>query len=141
MQGVYPDTGNMPEADNGIKETDTGLRETGSRQIPSASPKRNSGRKKNYIPEPLAARNRRNVRNSRQGKDFHTETEFPGNTSENTSDTGPGSMPDMAAACEDTGTVQNGQGYPSRMENIREKPAGRNGDSNPNMQQNPTYGD
>lgn len=38
-------------------------------------------------------------------------------------------MPDMAAACEDTGTVQNGQGYPSRMENIREKPAGRNGDS------------
>ncbi|NBH26953.1 hypothetical protein D3Z60_14350 [Lachnospiraceae bacterium] len=121
-QAMCPEAENIPEADAGIKEGS-------GRQVPAQPSYRGSVRRKNYIPEPLAARNRRNVRNSRQGKDFHTETEFPGNTSENTSDTGSGSMPDMAAACEDTGTVQNGQGYPSRMENIREKPAGRNGDS------------
>ncbi len=122
MQGIYSDMENAPAKD-------TGIREGGGRQVPVSSSYRGYGRRKNYIPEPVPARYRRNGRNTQQGKDFYTETEFPDSTLENTSDTGSGSMPDMAAACEDSGTVQNGQGYPSRRENIREKPAGRNGDS------------
>lgn len=122
VQGMHPDMENVPI-------TDTGIREGSGRQVPAQSSYRGSGRRKNYIPESLAARNRRNGRNTQQGKDFYTETGFQDRTSENTSDTESGSTPDMAAACEDTGTVQNGQEYPSRMENIREKPAGRNGDS------------
>lgn len=120
VQGMHPDMENVPI-------TDTGIREGSGRQVPAQSSYRGSGRRKNYIPESLAARNRRNGRNTQQGKDFYTETGFQDRTSENTSDTESGSTPDMAAACEDTGTVQNGQEYPSRMENIREKPAGRNG--------------
>ena len=124
VQGVYPDTGNMPEADNGIKETDTGLRETGSRQIPSASPKRNSGRKKNYIPEPLAARYRRNGKNAVQGKESHSETGFPDRTWENASgtetDTAAESTP--ASGNADMGTSEDMQANPSHKENIREKP-------------------
>ncbi len=122
VQGMYPDVENIPEAD-------TKIREGSGRQVPVSSSYRGSRRGKNYIPEPLAAHNRRNGRNTQQGKDFYTETEFPDSTLENTSDTGTGSMPDMVAAYEDAGTVQNGQGYPSHMENIREKPAGRNEDS------------
>ena len=122
MQGIYSDMENAPAKD-------TGIREGGGRQVPVSSSYRGYGRRKNYIPEPVPARYRRNGRNTQQGKDFYTETEFPDSTLENTSDTGSGSMPDMAAACEDSGTVQNGQGYPSRRENIREKPVGRNGDS------------
>ena len=122
VQAMCPEAENIPKADTGIKEGS-------GRQVPVSSSYRDSGRRKNYIPEPMSARYRRNGRNTQQGKDFYTETEFPDSTSENTSDTGSGSMPDMAAACEDTGTVQNGQSYPSRRENIREKPAGRNGDS------------
>lgn len=122
VQGMCPDAESVPEAD-------TGIREGSGRQVPAQSSYKSSGRRKNYIPEPLAARYRRNGRNTQLGKDFYTETGFQHRTLENTSDTESGSTPDMAAACEDTGTVQNGQGYPSHMENIREKPAGRNGDS------------
>ncbi len=70
-QAMCPEAENIPEADAGIKEGS-------GRQVPAQPSYRGSVRRKNYIPEPLAARNRRNVRNSRQGKDFHTETEFPG---------------------------------------------------------------
>ena len=122
VQGMCPNAENIPEAD-------TGIREGSGRQVPVSSSYRGSGRRKNYIPEPLAAHNRRNGRNTQQGKDFYTETGFQDRIPESTSDMGSGSMPDVAAACEDTGTVQNGQGYPSRRENFREKPAGRNGDS------------
>lgn len=127
VQGMCPDAENIPEAD-------TGIREGSGRQVPAQSSCRGPGRGKNYIPEPLAARNRRNGRNTQQGKEFYTETGFQDRIPESTSDMGSGSVPDMAAACEDTGTVQNGQGYPSRMENIREKPAGRNGDSGTEME-------
>ena len=122
VQGMCPDAENIPESDAGIKEG-------GGRQAPAQSSYRDSGRGKNYILEPLAARYRRNGRNTQQGKDFYTEAGFQDRTPENTSDMGSGSTLDMAAAYEDAGTVQNGQGYPSHMENIREKPAGRNEDS------------
>ncbi len=88
VQETCPDTEIMPETDSGIKEAGTGLRETGSRQVPSASSHRDSGRRKNYIPEPLAARYRRNGKNAVWGKDSHRETGFSDSTSETSSDMG-----------------------------------------------------
>lgn len=78
VQAACPDTGNMPEADNGIKGADAGLWEAGSRQVPSDSPHRNPRGKKNYIPEPLAARYRRDGKNTVQGENSHREAEVPG---------------------------------------------------------------
>lgn len=104
VQGMHPDMENVP-----VSNTD--IREGSGRQVPVSSSYRSSGKRKNYIPEPLAARYHRNGRNTQKKKDFYADTES-------------GSMPDMSAACEDTGTVQSGQGYPSHMENIREQPAG-----------------
>ena len=111
VQGMYPDTENVPA-------TDTGVREGSGRQVPASSSYRGSGRRKNYIPEPMSARYRRNERNTQTGKEFQDRAQ------ENISDTGSGSTPDMAAVSENTDTVQD---YPSHRENIREKPAGRNG--------------
>ena len=88
VQETCPDTEIMPETDSGIKEAGTGLRETGSRQVPSASSHRDSGRRKNYIPEPLSARYRRNGKNAVWGKDSHRETGFSDSTSETSSDMG-----------------------------------------------------
>lgn len=124
VQGMCPDVENTPEADIGI-------REGSSRQVPASSSYRGSGRRKNYIPEPMSARYHRNERNTQTGKDFHTGTEFQDRAQENISDTGPGSTSGMAAVSENTDTVQ---GYPSRRENIREKPAGSNGDSATEME-------
>lgn len=90
VQGIFPDMENIPE-------TDTGLREVSRRQVPAASSYRSSGRKKKYIPEPLAARYRRNGINVQQEK---------------SSDMEPGTTPDMASVSGDTADT---------MENIREK--------------------
>ena len=118
VQGMYPDVENIPEAD-------TKIREGSGRQVPVSSSYRGSGRRKNYIPEPLAAHNRRNGRNTQQGKDFYTETGFQDRTLENTSDTESGSMPDMAVDSGNMSDVaQNIQGYSSHMANIREQSAG-----------------
>ena len=122
VQGMCSGVENTPEADIGI-------REGSGRQAPSSSSYRGSGRRKNYIPELVSARYRRNERNTQTGKDFHAGTEFQDRAQENISDTGLGSTPDMVAVSENTDTVQDGQGYSSRGKNIREKPAGRNGDS------------
>ena len=124
VQETCPNTEIIPETDSGIKEAGTGLRETGSRQIPSASPKRNSRRKKNYIPEPLAACYRRNGKNAVQGKESHSGTGFPDRTWENASgtetDTAAESTP--ASGNADMGTSEDMQANPSHKENIREKP-------------------
>ena len=114
VQGMYPDTEN-------VSVTDTGVREGSDRQVSTSSSYRGSGRRKTYIPEPMSARYHRNERNTQQEKDFYADTES-------------GSISDMAAVSENTDTVQGGQGYSSRGENIREKPAGRNGDSGTGME-------
>ncbi len=124
VQETCPDTEIMPETDSGIKEAGTGLRETGSRQVPSASPRRNSGKRKNYIPEPLAARYRRNGKNAVRGKDSNSGTGFPDRTWENTSGTETNTAADRTPASGnvDMGTSEDMQENPSRKENIREKP-------------------
>ncbi len=99
----------MPEADNGIKGADAGLWEAGSRRPPSDSPHRNSGGKKNYIPEPLAARYRRDGKSTVQEENSHREAEAPGRMPENLpgtgADTAADSTPDFRNA--DAGTAQS----------------------------------
>lgn len=126
VQGKCSDAENIPEADTGIKEG-------GRKQIPavsSCSSYNSSGKRKKYIPEPLAARYRRSGRDSQQEKDFYAETGFPDRTPENTSDMTAGSMPDMGAAFGNAaGSAQDRQGHLFReenslWENIREQPGG-----------------
>lgn len=116
VQGTFPDMENTPE-------TDTGLREGSLRQVPAASSYRSSGGRKKYIPEPLAARYRRNGTNVQQERNYHTETGFLDRTPENSSDMGAGTAPDMAVSSGEAGTAQNRQEYPSHMADIREQPA------------------
>lgn len=100
VQGAFPDRENIPE-------TDTGLREVSRRQVPAASSYRSSGGRKKYIPEPLAARYRRDGTNVPQEK---------------SSDMEPGTAPDMASVPGDTAdTMENVQEHSSHVENIREK--------------------
>lgn len=66
VQETDSDTEKMPE-------TDGGIREVSSRQIPADHSYSSSGKRKKYIPEPLAARYRRNGKNVVQGEDFHRE--------------------------------------------------------------------
>lgn len=100
VQGTVPDMENT-------SETDTGLREVSRRQIPASSSYRSSGGRKKYIPEPLAARYRRDGINVQQEK---------------TSDMELGTAPDMASVPGDTADImENVQGHSSHVENIREK--------------------
>lgn len=117
MQGMDTDVENAPA-------TGIGIREVSCRQVPAASSYTSSSRNKKYIPEPLSARYRRNRKITQQEKDSHTETGFSGETPENTSDTGTGTMPDRETVSYDTAdTAQNGRETPSRRGNIREQPA------------------
>jgi len=117
VQGTCPDTEKIPE-------TDSGIREVSSRQVPAEHSYSHSGKRKNYIPEPLAARYRRDEKGAVQGKDFHREAGFPDSPAENASgmgeDTVVGNTPVSGNA--DTGAIQNPQAAPSHMENIRAKP-------------------
>ena len=101
VQGTLPDMENTPE-------TDTGLREGSLMQGQAASSYRSSGGREKYIPEPLAARYRRNGTNVQQEK---------------SSDMEPGTTPDMAVSSGEAGTAQNGQKSPPHMADIREQPA------------------
>lgn len=117
VQGIYPDTGKMPG-------TDSGIRKVSIRQVPADHSYSHSGKRKNYIPEPLAARYCRDGKSAVQGKDFHREAGFPDSTPENASGTGEdtavGNTP--VSGNTDAGTVKDTQASPSHMENIREKP-------------------
>lgn len=121
MQDMDPDVENVPA-------TDTGIMETGSRQVPSVSSYSPSGRNKKYIPEPLAARYRRNGKIVQQDKNSYKETGFPDRMRENTSDTETSSTTDMEALSRSTAnTAQNRQEPLSHNDNIREQSA-RSGD-------------
>ncbi len=78
VQETDSDTEKMPE-------TDGGIREVSSRQIPADHSYSPSGRRKKYIPEPLAVRYRRNGKNVVQGEDFHRETGFSDRMQEHSS--------------------------------------------------------
>lgn len=99
VQGTDSDTENMPE-------TDSGIREVSSRQIPADHSYSPSGKRKKYIPEPLAARYRRNGKNAVQGEDFHRKTKFPDRIQENSSHMGTDVAADSTPASEnaDMGT-------------------------------------
>lgn len=102
VQETDADTEKMPE-------TDGGIREVSSRQIPADHSYSSSGKRKKYIPEPLAARYRRNGKNVVQGEDFHRETKFPDRIQENSSHTGTDVAADSTPASEnaDMGTEPN----------------------------------
>lgn len=99
VQGTEPDTEKMPE-------TDGGIREVSSRQIPADHSYNPSGKRKKYIPEPLAARYRRNGKNAVQGEDFHRETGFSDRMQDNSSHMGTEVAADSTPASEnaDMGT-------------------------------------
>ena len=99
VQGTDSDTEKM-------LETDSGIREVSNRQIPADHSYSPSGKRKKYIPEPLAARYRRNGKNAVQGEDFHRETKFPDRIQENFSHMGTDVAADSTPASEnaDMGT-------------------------------------
>lgn len=118
VQGTVPDMENIPE-------TDTGVREGSLRQVPAPSSYRSSGERKKYIPEPLAARYRRNGINVQQERNHHTQAGVSDRTPEKLSDMGAGTAPDMAVSSGEAGTAQNRQEHPSHMADISEQPAER----------------
>lgn len=99
MQGTEQDTEKMPE-------TDSGIREVSSRQIPADHSYNPSGRRKKYIPEPLAVRYRRKGKNAVRGEDFYRETKLPDRIQENSSHMGTDVAADSTPASEnaDMGT-------------------------------------
>ena len=101
--------------------SETGVRETSGRQSPASSSGRTSGRRKHDIPEPQAARYRR------QGKGTLQEVSY-GRAEE--SDTGQNNAPDMAGdRFHMSDSVHDRREQSSHMENVRAEPAGRHGDS------------
>ena len=99
VQGTEQDTEKMPE-------TDSGIREVSSRQIPADHSYNPSGRRKKYIPEPLAVRYRRKGKNAVRGEDFYRETKLPDRIQENSSHMGTDVAADSTPASEnaDMGT-------------------------------------
>ncbi len=112
VQGICPDAGNIPAAD-------TGIREGSRRQVPASSFSHSSPDKRgDYIPEPVAARYRRNRKQIRQGRTFHMGTGFPERTPENTSDMGLDATPGRETDSENAaGTAQDRQATPSYRDN------------------------
>ena len=89
-----------------MPETDSGIREVSSRQIPADHSYNPSGRRKKYIPEPLAVRYRRKGKNAVRGEDFYRETKLPDRIQENSSHMGTDVAADSTPASEnaDMGT-------------------------------------
>lgn len=117
VQGTCPDTEKIPE-------TDSGIREVSSRQVPAEHSYSHSGKRKNYIPEPLAARYRRDGKSAVQGENFYREVESSDRMQGNYSDTGADAAADSTPAFgnADMGTAEDLQAKPSYMDNSREKP-------------------
>lgn len=117
-------TENMQETgieEGNISESGPDVRETSGRQNLTSSSGRTSGRRKRDIPEPKSAHYRR------QGKDTVQEASY-GKTEG--SDTGSTAVPDMAGdRFHVSDSVHDRREKSSHMGNVREQPAGRQGDS------------
>ena len=104
-----------------FSEPESGIRETSGRQSPASSSGRTSGRRKHDIPEPQSARYRR------QGKGTVQEVSYEKTAG---SDTGQTTAPDMAGdRFHVSDSVHDRREQSSHMGNVREQPAGRQGDS------------